>query len=172
MRCKRYPNCKEVLPISQIERHEKISCKFLPCRQCGMNLKEGKVSMQAHLQLHCMQTKMQCEFCKTILTRQQLLTSHKCSAIYPASQFAIKPDMVKNASIIPADFTSIVKCFFCDNYLRNPQQCAACHINVCENCTSASMGGNKTLNCPNKLCGVQSRFQPISRMAQNLLSKL
>mmetsp|Transcript_4129 Transcript_4129/g.5090 ORF Transcript_4129/g.5090 Transcript_4129/m.5090 type:complete len:121 (+) Transcript_4129:463-825(+) len=58
IRCKRYPNCMEVLSLSKIEEHEKISCKFLPCRQCNRNLKTNKVSMQAHLQLHCVETKM------------------------------------------------------------------------------------------------------------------
>ena len=49
IRCKSYPNCMEVLPLSEIERHEKISCKYRPCRQCQRSLKAETVSMQAHL---------------------------------------------------------------------------------------------------------------------------
>ena len=86
VRCKRYPNCMEIHPLSKIEKHEKISCKKAPCRQCGMTLKEGgKISMQAHIQLHCRETKMQCEFCKVILSREGLLTGHQCSAFFPAN---------------------------------------------------------------------------------------
>ena len=64
IRCINYPNCLDIYPLSEIERHEKISCQVKPCSQCQRSLKVGAVSMQAHLQLHCLQTKMPCQFCR------------------------------------------------------------------------------------------------------------
>jgi len=120
IRCKRYPNCLEVHPLSEIEHHEKIGCKNLPCKQCNRNLKKGTVSMQAHLQLHCEETKMQCEFCKMILPRRELASTHTCSAVFSAKDFAITHAMVVNSELIPNDFTNITTCYFCGNYLRKP----------------------------------------------------
>lgn len=76
LRCQNYPNCQEVHPLETIERHEKLHCKVRPCRQCNRGLKVNTVSMQAHLQLHCPETRLPCQFCKTILTRRELLSSH------------------------------------------------------------------------------------------------
>ena len=49
IRCSSYPNCLEILPLSQIEKHEKIDCIYRPCHQCERNLLVNKISMQAHL---------------------------------------------------------------------------------------------------------------------------
>ena len=115
---------------------------------------------------------MPCYFCKVTLTRRELKEQHTCTAVYPSQTYAIKPSMVQNKHVIPSDFSSITTCFFCRNYLRKPQQCTACLISVCESCMNASRGHSTTMTCPNKQCGVQNRFQDISRMAKNLLAKL
>ena len=115
---------------------------------------------------------MPCQFCKHVLTREELKTTHKCGAIYPRSTFAITKGIVINSHIIPSDFSSVTTCFFCENFLRNAVQCQTCLISCCEACTGASQGMTQTMNCPNKNCGVANKFQAISRMANNLLEKL
>ena len=63
--CKNFPNCIEVRPLSQIEKHEEEECEFRACRKCNRGLKKGTLSMQAHLALHCEEEIMPCQFCKT-----------------------------------------------------------------------------------------------------------
>ena len=115
---------------------------------------------------------MQCVFCKVALTRRELTSDHKCSAVYPIKEFPITEAMVVNSDIIPKEFYNITKCFFCGDYLRNASQCQQCLISCCELCINASQGSQSNLNCPNSNCGVTNKFQPISRMAKNLLEKL
>jgi len=86
IRCKRYPMCDDIHPLSEVENHEKNDCKYLPCKQCGRNLKtdiETKISMQAHLQLHCEEKMMPCQFCSIELPRRELNESHECHNIHP-----------------------------------------------------------------------------------------
>lgn len=64
---------------------------------------------------------MQCEFCKVLLKRKELKNDHTCGAIYPFKKFAIKPMMVMNEYMYPKDILSMIKCFFCKNYLRRAQ---------------------------------------------------
>ena len=89
IRCQYYPNCQEILNLSTIEKHEKFNCIHRPCKQCGRTLDDSKISMQAHIMLHCEETKMPCQFCKKTLTRNELMNDHKCNAIIPYAKFGI-----------------------------------------------------------------------------------
>ena len=123
IRCKNYPNCLEVVPLASIEKHEKLQCKFQPCKQCGRTLKHEKISMEAHLVLHCEESNIICQFCKITMTRRELLTTHKCDAVYPFEKYMIKREQVVNASIIQQNQRSLMFCFFCDNFLRKALRC-------------------------------------------------
>ena len=150
IRCKNYPNCLEVLPLADIERHEKISCKYQACKQCNLSLKQGAISMHAHLELHCEETNFACHFCKISFPRRQLINNHTCDAIYPVNKFMITRDMVVNGSAIPRPYKAITSCYFCGNYLRKATQCSQCLISACGFCINASQGSQPSMTCPNK----------------------
>ena len=158
IRCKNYPNCLDIVPLAEIERHEKILCKYQACKQCNRSLKQGTVSMQAHLELHCEESNMNCYFCKKSMTRRELMKKHTCDAVYPVNKFMIKHDMVVNGSTIPRAYKAITTCHFCGNYLRRASQCSSCLISACGACINASQGSQPSMSCPNKVCGIANRF--------------
>ena len=73
--------------MSEIEQHEYTDCKLKTCELCQRILKEGTVSMQTHLALHCEQNVIPCQFCFTKLPRAVLKTSHSCNSIIPRNKF-------------------------------------------------------------------------------------
>ena len=163
--CKNFPHCTEVLPLSQIEKHEAQECEFQPCRKCNRSLKKGTISMQAHLALHCDEEIMPCQFCKSELTRKELKTSHTCNQIIPSNKFAITASMVANPEIIPTEMKSDVTCAKCLHYLRIPVQCSHSFKKYCEPC-HLQQSDYKQIDL-NK-----GEFVSVSRLTTNLLDLL
>ena len=118
---------------------------------------------------------MECYFCKKVMTRQELLTSHACQNVVPARKLAIKAYNVVNARIIEnnSEYKKLTTCRICKDFMRKPLQCASCSSSYCQPCLTRKDVENRGIQCINKDCKAPSgNLQPVSRMVKNILEQL